>query len=117
MEDTFLYALYFYIQVCNKKDDTFTTMKINDLAKTMFVLMWFYIEELFWWNCTTNFLIISFCIFLKYSLLKIIYKAFFPTFQQIIFYSADSAGFTKLCWKGLFIYTKHKTKSNKGEKL
>lgn len=39
MEDTFLYALYFYIQVCIKEDDTFTTMKINDLAKTMFVLM------------------------------------------------------------------------------
>lgn len=33
MEDIFLYGIYFYIQVCNKKDDTFTTTKINDFGK------------------------------------------------------------------------------------
>lgn len=62
----------------------------------MFVLLWFYIEELFWWNCTTNFLLVGggfFCILLKHFLLKIIYKPFFPKFQLIIFYSADYAGF------------------------
>lgn len=51
----------------------------------MFVLLCFYIEELFWWNCTTNSLIMSFFIFLKHFILKIIYKPFFPKFQLIFF--------------------------------
>lgn len=45
IEDTFSYALYFYIlHVCSKKGNIFTTTEINDLAQTMFVLLWFYSE-------------------------------------------------------------------------
>lgn len=81
IKDIFSYVLYFYIwQVYSKKGDIFTATEINDLAQSLFVLLWFYSKELFCWDCTTNFLIVSFCIYLEHFILKIIYNPFLPKF-------------------------------------